>query len=417
MKSIKILIYIVLIMPTIVLAETWDNIYQQNTELFDNGFVCQYVNEENDLALGYLNVITLTGNNNGFYVKYKTFSNDEYEVTETKDESVFKDSSYLNIKNAYQVNQIVNFQSQFAYQYFLDSIINLGQCPNNIYISGVYLDSTYYVTTAKPSNNHVVYNNTYSKIEQSNNSDFEEEYNSECKLNKSYSCSKIMQANYKADKNQFIQISINNYGGKKGYCLVVSNDSELKNAAHNCVTEIKDLEVMYAGNSYKITKENVKLFFIQDADYKRFNSGYFTWKIDTALSDSTTSYWTLEYSNSQDSLNTDFEMPDISLTPDSLDCVGILGRPDDDISKPPAFYLQTAFTVMKYVAIVILIVFTIMDYASAVAAQDDDAIKKATSKLVTRLIICVILFVLPTLIEFLFKILDIYGDASHCKIN
>jgi len=113
----------------------------------------------------------------------------------------------------------------------------------------------------------------------------------------------------------------------------------------------------------------------------------------------------------------EFEMPDISLTPDALDCVGILGRPDDNISKPPAFYLQTAFTVMKYVAIVILIVFTIMDYASAVSAQDNDAIKKATSKLVTRLIICVILFVLPTLIEFLFKILDIYGDASHCKIN
>jgi len=112
-----------------------------------------------------------------------------------------------------------------------------------------------------------------------------------------------------------------------------------------------------------------------------------------------------------------FGMPDISLTPDSLDCVGILGRPDDNISKPPAFYLQTAFTVMKYVAIVILIVFTIMDYASAVSAQDNDAIKKATSKLVTRLIICVILFVLPTLIEFLFKILDIYGDAAHCKIN
>ena len=53
MKSIKILIYILLIMPTIVLAETWDNIYQQNTELFDNGFVCQYVNKENDLALGF----------------------------------------------------------------------------------------------------------------------------------------------------------------------------------------------------------------------------------------------------------------------------------------------------------------------------------------------------------------------------
>ena len=100
MKSIKILIYILLIMPTIVFAETWDNIYKQNKELFDNGFVCQYENKEKDLALGYLNVITLTGNNNGFYVKYKTFANDEYEVTETKDESVFKDSSYFNIKNA-----------------------------------------------------------------------------------------------------------------------------------------------------------------------------------------------------------------------------------------------------------------------------------------------------------------------------
>lgn len=83
------------------------------------------------------------------------------------------------------------------------------------------------------------------------------------------------------------------------------------------------------------------------------------------------------------------------------DCTSLLGSPQDKYS--PAYYLNVVFKILRYVAIILLIVLSIMDFVGAVAAQDDDAIKKATNKTIKRLIFCVIIFVLPTLIEFVLQ--------------
>ena len=87
-----------------------------------------------------------------------------------------------------------------------------------------------------------------------------------------------------------------------------------------------------------------------------------------------------------------------------LNCDSLFGNPDN--SGTPAYYLSFAFKVIKYIAIVILIVLSIMDFISAVASQDNDALKKAMNKALTRFIICVIIFLLPILIEFLLKYIN-----------
>ena len=46
-----------------------------------------------------------------------------------------------------------------------------------------------------------------------------------------------------------------------------------------------------------------------------------------------------------------------------------------------------------------------MDFLGAVASQDDNAIKKAAGKAIKRLILCIVIFVLPTLIEFILRII------------
>jgi len=48
-------------------------------------------------------------------------------------------------------------------------------------------------------------------------------------------------------------------------------------------------------------------------------------------------------------------------------------------------------------------VVTVMDFIGAAASQDNDALKKAMEKATTRIILCVIIFILPTLIEFVLK--------------
>ena len=98
---------------------------------------------------------------------------------------------------------------------------------------------------------------------------------------------------------------------------------------------------------------------------------------------------------------------------DLAGCDSILGDPNKDNPATPAYYLSFIFSIMRYAAIVILIVMTIMDFTGAVAAQDNDIMKKSISKLSKRFIMCIIIFFLPTLIDFILKFLH-NSQISDC---
>lgn len=87
-----------------------------------------------------------------------------------------------------------------------------------------------------------------------------------------------------------------------------------------------------------------------------------------------------------------------------LSCNSLLGNPKND--EDPAYYLTVAFKVMRYVAIILLIVMSIIDFVGSVAAQDDDALKKAVNKMIKRAIMCVLIFILPTIIEYVLQFID-----------
>ena len=70
---------------------------------------------------------------------------------------------------------------------------------------------------------------------------------------------------------------------------------------------------------------------------------------------------------------------------------------------------------IKYVAIIILLVLSAMDFLSATASKDEDSLKKAVNKFIIRLILCVVIFLLPTLLQFILQI--IFDNASMCGIN
>lgn len=101
--------------------------------------------------------------------------------------------------------------------------------------------------------------------------------------------------------------------------------------------------------------------------------------------------------------NSDVEIEDIG------NCESLLGSPDAKDPASPAYYMSFAFSIIRYVAIILLIVLTMMDFVSAVASQDNDILKKAATKAVQRAILCVIIFILPTLIDF---VLQFIHDAS-----
>ena len=99
----------------------------------------------------------------------------------------------------------------------------------------------------------------------------------------------------------------------------------------------------------------------------------------------------------------------------TTDCESYLGLITDD--SDPAYYLNFAFQLLKYAAIVILFVLTVVDFAKAVASSKDDAIKKALQKAIKRLIVAVIIFFLPILINFILDLLGIVTTDPTCGIQ
>jgi len=105
--------------------------------------------------------------------------------------------------------------------------------------------------------------------------------------------------------------------------------------------------------------------------------------------------------------NSDVDKPvgdkPIILNPDIITqtCDSLLGSVTTKGS--PAFYLAAIFSVLRYVAIAIIIVMTSLDFVGAVSSHDNEIIKKAVNKLLKRAILCVIIFLLPTVIEFILQ--------------
>ena len=89
---------------------------------------------------------------------------------------------------------------------------------------------------------------------------------------------------------------------------------------------------------------------------------------------------------------------------DSTDCDSLMGDPDDP--DDPAYYITLAFDIIKYLALIILIVMSVIDFLGAVASHDEDILNKTIKKIGVRAIICVIIFLLPMLIRFALSYLD-----------
>ena len=87
-------------------------------------------------------------------------------------------------------------------------------------------------------------------------------------------------------------------------------------------------------------------------------------------------------------------------------CTSLLGDPTDKDTPSPAFLLSYAFKVLRYVAIILLVILSIMDFVSSVSSQDTDSLKKAVNKTIRRVILCVIIFLLPYLIEYVLSFLN-----------
>jgi hypothetical protein len=92
-------------------------------------------------------------------------------------------------------------------------------------------------------------------------------------------------------------------------------------------------------------------------------------------------------------------------------CENILGN-DKTNSNQPIYWINLALNIMKYAAIIALIVFSILDFIKAIVSQDSDSLKKAATTTVKRLGYTIIIFFLPILINYLLEVLGLSGTCG-----
>ena len=96
------------------------------------------------------------------------------------------------------------------------------------------------------------------------------------------------------------------------------------------------------------------------------------------------------------------------------DCQKILGDPDHEGDF--AYYLDKTFKFIKFLAPLILIVMSVIDYIKVIASSDAELINKTNKKTIIRLIFALLLFVLPFIISYLLTLVGAQGKCEFPSI-
>lgn len=94
-------------------------------------------------------------------------------------------------------------------------------------------------------------------------------------------------------------------------------------------------------------------------------------------------------------------------------CTGsnsILGDIEDEDSV--AWLVQQILNYIKILGPILVVLLSSIDFISVIVKSDDEAMAKAQKKLILRLILAVLLFLIPTLVEAILQIFGITGNST-----
>jgi len=96
----------------------------------------------------------------------------------------------------------------------------------------------------------------------------------------------------------------------------------------------------------------------------------------------------------------------------SVTCEDLLGSKSQEGSLMNI--ISDVYNMMRIGAVILVIVLGMIDFTGAVSASDSDKLNKSIRKLTKRLIILVVLFVVPVLLELVLSL--VFGPGFLCKL-
>lgn len=96
-------------------------------------------------------------------------------------------------------------------------------------------------------------------------------------------------------------------------------------------------------------------------------------------------------------------------------CTNIFMKNKNELNEFGEF-MQSLFTLIKIAAPTLVVILSTIDYIKAIANSSADETKKATNRTVKRVVIGILIFFLPFLLDILFHLFGLY-DLSRCNIG
>ena len=198
---------------------------------------------------------------------------------------------------------------------------------------------------------------------------------------------------------------------KSDVLLYYDNSTILSGNKGSCPQNlyVKNDTIYLSEKDMKNDKNNERIIF-NDAD-----SGILGSDIIKSITDpSVYATYNLEASVSKIYPENDTNPPDSASDDPTIseinDCVTLLGSPKTE--GTPAYYVSVAFRVVKYVAVGLLIVLSTIDFISAIMSQDKEILNKTVTKVVKRFVLCVVIFILPTILDL---VLQYINDSQYLE--
>ena len=79
-------------------------------------------------------------------------------------------------------------------------------------------------------------------------------------------------------------------------------------------------------------------------------------------------------------------------------------------------WVANIFKWVKYFMPALVVIITLLDFIKAIGSQNDDDMKKAQSKLVRRLIVAALFFIIPFLIQYTLEAFNLVTDNPYCNL-
>lgn len=117
----------------------------------------------------------------------------------------------------------------------------------------------------------------------------------------------------------------------------------------------------------------------------------------------------------ENSNKTENEKQETQKTEDVVDCYGIFGDPSKEDST--IYMIQKVLNYIKVLAPLLVVLLSGIDFAKNAMSGDQDEMKKATKKLVTRLACAVGVFLAPFLTGFIINFINKTSRDTTCNIK